>query len=201
MADVAPPPVAADVLLGYEQVAASQIIKQADVLMLHHLVPEETAPGSLAPNLDFYLPRTAHGSSLSPAVMAALLARAGRPDDALDLLRIALRLDLDDLTGMTAGGLHMATIGGVWQCLLAGFGGVRVRAGCLQVDPCLPARWPRLDLRFRALGQRVHMVVDEHEVRVDADGPLWVSIAGRPRESVRPGHGLRIIRKEAGDGR
>ena len=46
--------------------AGSQLIKQADVLMLHHLVPDEVVPGSLAANLDFYEPRTAHGSSLSP---------------------------------------------------------------------------------------------------------------------------------------
>ena len=33
------------------------------------------APGSLGPNLDFYEPRTAHGSSLSPGIHAALFAR------------------------------------------------------------------------------------------------------------------------------
>ncbi len=58
--------------------AGAQVVKQADVLMLHHLVPEEVAPGSLAANLAFYEPRTAHGSSLSPGVHAALFARAGR---------------------------------------------------------------------------------------------------------------------------
>ena len=40
MSQVAPPPVAIDVLLGPERVAGSQLIKQADVLMLHHLVPD-----------------------------------------------------------------------------------------------------------------------------------------------------------------
>ena len=101
--ELARPPVAADLLLGRERVRAAQVVKQADVLMLHLLVPEETAPGSLAANLAFYGPRTAHGSSLSPAVHAALLARAGDPDRALELFRLACRLDLDDLTGTTAG--------------------------------------------------------------------------------------------------
>ena len=59
--------------------------------MLHHLLPDEVAPGSLVPNLDFYEPRTAHGSSLSPAIHAALLARAGRYRPALEALRIAAR--------------------------------------------------------------------------------------------------------------
>ena len=56
----------------------AQVVKQADVLMLHYLVPDEVAAGSLEPNLDFYGPRTAHGSTLSPGVHATLLARAGR---------------------------------------------------------------------------------------------------------------------------
>ena len=64
----------------------AQVVKQTDVLMLHHLVPDEVAPGSLEANLDHYEPRTAHGSSLSPGTHAALLARAGRFEAALDAL-------------------------------------------------------------------------------------------------------------------
>ena len=105
--------------------SGSQLIKQADVLMLHHLVPEEVEPGSLQANLSFYEARTAHGSSLSPAIHAALLARAGEPDRALVPFRMAARLDLDDLTGTTSGGLHLATMGGLWQALAYGFCGLR----------------------------------------------------------------------------
>jgi trehalose/maltose hydrolase-like predicted phosphorylase len=54
--ELARPPVAADLLLGRTRVRGAQVVKQADVLMLHLLVPEETAPGSLAPNLAFYGP-------------------------------------------------------------------------------------------------------------------------------------------------
>ncbi len=77
MSEVGPPPVAVDQLLGAERVAGSQLIKQADVLMLHHLVPEEVVAGSLESCVAFYEPRTAHGSSLSPAIHASLLARGG----------------------------------------------------------------------------------------------------------------------------
>ncbi|MEU7143925.1 glycosyl hydrolase family 65 protein [Nocardia sp. NPDC046473] len=175
-ADVATPPVAADVLLGQARVAGSQLIKQPDVLMLHHLVPDEVAPGSLIPNLDYYAPRTTHGSSLSPAIMATLLARAGRPDDALEMLRTALRLDLDDRTGTTASGLHMATLGGVWQAMLAGFAGVRVRAGVLRVRPVLPAGWHRLGLAFRCLGSRVRLDISVDGVQIRSDGTIVVAV-------------------------
>ena len=132
-------PIAADLLLGAERTHGAQVIKQADVLMLHHLVPEEVVPGSLEPNLRFYERRTAHGSSLSPAVYASLLARARDFEPALEALRIAAFLDLDDLTGSSSAGLHMATMGGLWQALAFGFGGLRARSGRLHPGPGPPA--------------------------------------------------------------
>ena len=178
VADFAAPPVAADLLLGRERVAGSQVIKQPDVLMLHHLVPEEVAAGSLVPNLDYYGPRTAHGSSLSPAVTASLLARAGRPDEALAMLRTALALDIADLSGTTAGGLHMANLGGAWQAVLAGFAGLQVRAGALSVDPRLPGAWGSLQLRFRCLGRRVRLDITRGRIEIGTDGPLLAGLAG-----------------------
>lgn len=175
---LAEPPVAADMLLGRERIAGSQVVKQPDVLMLHHVVPEELRPGTLAADFDFYAPRTAHGSSLSPGIMAAVAARAGRVDAALDLLRLCLRIDLDDLAGTTAAGVHIAACGGAWQAVLTGFLGARVVDGVLELDPVLPAAWPSLEARFRCLGRDVRVQVGT-EVRVDASAPLRVRVGGR----------------------
>jgi trehalose/maltose hydrolase-like predicted phosphorylase len=169
IADVAPRrPIAADMLLGPERTRAAQVVKQADVLMLHHLVPGEVAAGSLEPNLEFYEPRTAHGSSLSPAIHAALLARVGRFDDALWALGIAARLDLEDRTGTTAGGLHLATMGGVWQALAYGFAGVRPDGAALVVDPRLPPQWSTLELRLRFRGAPLSLRIDHEGPHVDS---------------------------------
>jgi trehalose/maltose hydrolase-like predicted phosphorylase len=181
---IATPPVAADVLLGHDRIAASQVIKQPDVLMLHHLVPGELAPDSLRPNLNFYQPRTAHGSSLSPPVTASLLARAGQPDDALAMLRLALDIDLQDLSGTTAAGLHLATLGGVWQAVLIGFAGVRVSNGTLHLDPVLPTAWPTLQVRFRCLGRAIRLDIAAGAVEVLTDGPVWVQLDGAPARQV-----------------
>ncbi|MGN6301216.1 MAG: glycosyl hydrolase family 65 protein, partial [Angustibacter sp.] len=183
-ADLAPPPMAADVLFGRRRVAATQVIKQPDVLMLHHLVPDAVAPGSLAANLDHYGPRTAHGSSLSPAITASLLARAGRPDEALAMLRQALAIDLGDEHGMTAAGLHLGTLGGVWQAMVLGFLGARVRDGALLLDPVLPREWSSLQLRLRCLGRRVRVQVGPDEVQVDVDGRLPVAVGAAPVQVV-----------------
>lgn len=177
--DLAPPPVAADLLLGPAGVAATQLVKQADVLMAHHLVPHELPARSLERDLDHYLPRTVHGSSLSPAIHASLLARLGRPDQALDLLRLAARLDLDDRTGTTAGGVHLATMGGVWQALVMGFLGLRPRRRALAVDPRpLPWGWERLEVRVRYHGETVRLVLEPAHLDIRAEHPVPIAMTG-----------------------
>jgi trehalose/maltose hydrolase-like predicted phosphorylase len=173
IADVAPRrPIAADMLLGAERTASAQVLKQADVLMLHHLVRDEVAPESLVPNLDFYEPRTAHGSSLSPAIHASLLARAARFDGALDALQIAASMDLDDLTRSSAGGLHLATMGGLWQALVFGFAGVRASGGRLRVDPRLPPAWDALEVSLRFRGSPLRLRIEQDDVALSADSGL-----------------------------
>jgi trehalose/maltose hydrolase-like predicted phosphorylase len=148
--------------------------------MLHHLVPDEVAPGSLEPNLAYYEPRTAHGSSLSPAVHSALFARAGRLGQAVESLRLACRIDVDDLTGTTAGGVHLATMGGVWQALAFGFGGIRATGTALAIDPRLPDAWDALELRLQYHGRPVRIRIEHDLLIVDADPAVPVSVGGRP---------------------
>jgi trehalose/maltose hydrolase-like predicted phosphorylase len=186
VSQVATPPVAIDMLLGPKRVAGSQLIKQADVLMLHHLVPEEVMPGSLEPCLTFYDPRTAHGSSLSPAISASLLARAGRTQQALELFRLAARLDLDDRTGTTAGGLHLATMGGTWQALAYGFLGLRAQGVALAIDPRLPEEWSALGLRLHYHGTPVGVRADIDQVVVTCEAPIPVQVGDRAPERCTP---------------
>jgi trehalose/maltose hydrolase-like predicted phosphorylase len=84
------------------------------------------------------------------------------------MLDIAARLDLDDLTGSTAGGLHMATMGGVWQALAFGFAGIRPRGDVLAVDPRLPPAWSTLELRLRFRGVPLRLRIDHDGVSLEA---------------------------------
>jgi trehalose/maltose hydrolase-like predicted phosphorylase len=169
-------------------VSGSQLLKQPDVLMLHHVLPD-LAPDARAADLDLYLPRTCHGSSLSPSVSASVLARAGRPDEALELLRLSLDLDLHDRTGTTAAGIHLAAAAGAWQAVLFGFMGARVRAGTVCLSPVLPREWPRLETRFQCLGGTVTVVVDARAARltVRSTVPVVIRIGERPTVSLRAG--------------
>jgi trehalose/maltose hydrolase-like predicted phosphorylase len=173
IAELAPRvPVAADMLLGHERTQSSQIVKQADVLMLHYLVPDEVAGGSLEPNLDFYGPRTAQGSTLSPGVHATLLARAGRLTEALAMLRLTARIDLDDIGQMAAGGLHLAAMGSVWRALAFGFTGLRPVGGALAIDPVLATGWEGLEVRVRFHNSRIRVRVKPDAVEASADPPI-----------------------------
>jgi trehalose/maltose hydrolase-like predicted phosphorylase len=188
--DLGVPPFSADLVIGAERLAGTQIIKQADVLMAHLLIPEGTAPGSLEPNLDHYLPRTSHGSSLSPAAHAVLLARAGRPGEALDHLRLAASVDLDDVTQTTGAGLHVANLGGIWQAMVYGFAGLSVISPddrTLSLDPVLPEAWEELRIRVRWHRRRLRLVCRNDAVHVGTDRPLRVTVRGTTVRVEPPG--------------
>ena len=172
-------------LLGREHVQRTQLVKQADVLMLHLLIPDLVSAGSLGPDIDWYEPRTTHASSLSEPVHAAVLARAGRLDDALAYLRRSAMIDLDDLDGNTCDGLHVATMGGVWHALVHGFGGLELHGQNLKLHPHLPAGWEALEFqvmvhdvafRFRVLPDRVSVRTDKVRQVLVGTGEDWVEV-------------------------
>jgi hypothetical protein len=117
-------------------------------------------------------------------VHAILLAGAGDPERALELVWLACRLDLDDLTGTSAGGLHVATMGGVWQALASGFLGVRPSGDALGLDPRLPEAWDAVELRLRHRGRRLRVRAGHDQLKLATDGPVPVRLPGLPARIV-----------------
>jgi trehalose/maltose hydrolase-like predicted phosphorylase len=137
-----------DALLGWERLGQLKLLKQADVVMLLALLGERYPRAVQEANFGYYEPLTVHDSSLSPPVHALVAARLGDLDTAERFLEQAARLDLDLDWGVTAaGGVHIATLGGVWQALVLGFGGMTVVGGEPRFTPHVPASWG--SLRFR----------------------------------------------------
>src|SRR5215472_14736870 len=67
-----------DVVIGRQRTQRSQVVKQADVVALIALLPEEF-PGAMAEtNFRYYEPRCAHGSSLSTGMHALVRGAPGR---------------------------------------------------------------------------------------------------------------------------
>ena len=105
-------------------------------------------------------------------VHAALLARSGRLAEALEMLRLTVRIDLDDIGHMTPGGLHLAAMGNVWRTLALGFAGLRPVGDALAIDPMLAPEWDTLELRVRSRNSRVRVRVRPDSVEASADPPV-----------------------------
>src|SRR5262249_33204477 len=126
-----------DVLLGHDRVGKTQIIKQADMVLLPALIWERLSPQAIAQNFRYYERRTAHDSSLSPAIHALVAARLGEIEVALRYLRQTIAIDLSNCMGNAAGGVHAGALGGLWQAVVLGFGGLRVVRNGLRFAPNL----------------------------------------------------------------
>ncbi len=179
------PPLPADALLGRERIQQTQIIKQPDVMMLHHLIPDAMPAGSLAADLERYLPLTAHGSSLSPAISASTLARAGQIEDALHWFDLAARFDLHDLSGTTANGVHLATMGGLWQAFTQGFLGARPTVGGLAIAPVIPVAWGEITHRFHYRSTPVRITATPDTFDLTSVNPIAVITTSGERRCAR----------------
>ena len=133
-----------DVVLGRERTRASQVIKQADVVALLALLPDEFAGDTAAKNFEYYEPRCSHGSSLSRAMHGLVAARQGRADMALEFFRLASATDLADTHVAIDGGVHIAALGGTWMTAVLGFAGLSLRPNGIALDPHLPSGWQSL---------------------------------------------------------
>ena len=135
-----------DVVIQRQRMQRSQVVKQADVVALLALLPEEF-PGAMAEtNFRYYEPKCAHGSSLSTAMHALVAARLGDAEKALAYLRKTAALDLDPDPN-SAGGIRMAGLGGLWQIVVLGFAGLDLMGDTLGISPKLPPQWRSLSFR------------------------------------------------------
>ena len=149
-----------DVLLGRPRTQRSQVVKQADVVMLLYLLWDRFPPAVREANFRYYEPRTGHGSSLSPAIHALVAARLGDMDLAARYLRQAAEIDLADNMGNASGGVHAAALGGLWQAVVFGFGGLHFTPAGPALDPRLPPGWHGLRFPVQWRGGLTRMSAD-----------------------------------------
>jgi trehalose/maltose hydrolase-like predicted phosphorylase len=156
-----------DVVLGRERTQRSQVIKQADVVALLGLLPEEFANETGAANFHYYEPRCGHGSSLSRAMHGVVAARLGHSEMALWYFRGTAAIDLADSHVAIAGGLHIAALGGVWLTAVFGFAGLSMRDDGIALDPQLPVSWHALGFRLQWRGRRFKVRLEQAEQRLE----------------------------------
>jgi trehalose/maltose hydrolase-like predicted phosphorylase len=89
--------------------------------------------------------------------------------------------------GNAARGLHLATMGSLWQAAVMGFGGVRRRGEALGVDPHLPAPWKRLRVPLRFRGARVLLDIRRTRLGINVEEARLHLVLGRRRLVLSPG--------------
>jgi kojibiose phosphorylase len=167
-----------DVILGHERIQHTKVVKQADVVALSALLWDRFPRAVHEANFRYYEPRTGHGSSLSPAIHALIAARLGDADLALRYFHKSAAVDLSNHMGNGAGGVHVATQGGMWQAVVFGMGGVRLKEDHLVIDPHLPPQWHELAFsiqwRARTLEVRISRQPQQIEVTLQTGEPMCV---------------------------
>ena len=168
--DLEPRTKSMDVLLGWSRLTESQIIKQADVVMLLFLLGDEYPREVHEANFRFYEPRTSHDSSLSPSFHAIAAARLGDLETAEGYFERAANLDLDFGRGVTAaGGVHIAALGGMWHALVFGFGGMFVGEKGPRFEPRVPAGWRTLRFPVLWRGARLRITATGNDAGVETE--------------------------------
>lgn len=165
----------------------TQIIKQADVVLLLCLLSNRFSRDIKEKNWDYYEPRTEHGSSLSTCIYALLAAQIGRTDRAYQFLMKAAKIDLEGnyklyLGDLYIGGTHPAANGGTWMVTVEGFGGLGLTEKGVRIEPHLPEHWEELEYTFFYAGDRYSVLEGKERVILSADAanirPLTVEAWG-----------------------
>ncbi len=176
-------------------VAPYQALNQPDVLMALVLLRDEFPADVRRANYAYYYAKCLGFSSMSFAVNALAATDAGDLDEAYRQFIITTGMDLDEsLTGRrdTHAGLHGTAAGGAWLAAVCGFGGARLTANGLHIDPVLPRPWKTLRYRLMLRGIEVQVAIDRQEISLTAlsepQAELPIMVAGRrtPLSRERP---------------
>jgi len=147
--------------------------KQADVLMLFYLLSADELSDifeqlnypfeyeTIPKNIDYYLQRTSHGSTLSRVVHSWVLARSDRVRS-WKLFTEALESDVADIQGgTTPEGIHLGAMAGVANLVQRGYTGIEIHGDVLWFNPCLPEEVEHLQMEIRYRGHSLEVEITD----------------------------------------
>ena len=193
-----------------------KVSKQADVLMLFYLFSadelallfEQLGYGfdrdTIPKNVEYYIARTSHGSTLSGVAHSWVVARSNRRRS-WRLFQRALDSDIVDVQGgTTPEGIHVGAMAGSIDLVQRCYIGIEMRANVLHFDPALPDDLGRVRVRLRYRRQVLDVDVDHDMLRITSGAsttaPITIAYRGHYRE-VAPGasYEFHLLKPEARD--
>lgn len=139
--------------------------------MVLFLLLEELFPHQVKLSIwDYYEPRCLHDSSLSLSTHSVLACDIGDRSLGYEMFEKACLIDLDNANPHSSdAGIHAASYGGLWQCVVWGFGGLRMLGGTLRISPNLPKAWNKLSYTLLWQGQKLNVTVTPRMVQITGE--------------------------------
>ena len=164
-----------------------KVAKQADTLMifynfaknqvdqiltdLEYTLPEDY----VKKNLDYYLKRTSHGSTLSRIVHSQLASMVEQEDFAWQLFKEALASDYRDIQGgTTAEGIHAGVMAATLWIPLSTFAGLDLRQNRVLFQPKLPAHWQQIQFSFTWKQIDFSVIVTKQDLTITASHDCFI---------------------------
>ncbi len=166
-----------------DQISKIQVSKQADVMVLFYLLEDLFPHEVKVASWNYYEPHCLHDSSLSLSTHSVLACDIGDTKLGYEMFRKASLIDLDNGNPHSSDeGIHAASYGGLWQCVVYGFGGLRMLGGNLRISPALPEAWTKLSYRILWRGQALDVTVTKDDVSLvneTKEAPISLEIWGQ----------------------
>ncbi|UVD81908.1 glycoside hydrolase family 65 protein [Mycoplasma iguanae] len=142
---------------------ASQIVKQADVVLSTFIFGELFSQEVAAANFDYYEPITTHDSSLSATTYTIKAIDFRKMDIAKKLFDYSINIDLGQNMFSSNEGIHAGSLAAIWQSIVFGYGGMRFLNKKLHFNPILHDQWEGLEYSILYENNRILVHVLENQ--------------------------------------
>jgi kojibiose phosphorylase len=150
----------------YDEVEQTQLIKQADVILLLYLFSSEFSQETKRVNYDYYTPRTTHKSSLSIPIYMIIALDIGVKENFEQFFTQVFDSDIKNVHGNTDQGIHAASLGGAWQVIASGFAGISIKDDVLHLKPRLPEKWEGLKFKIWFRKAQFEIKITKNQIQV-----------------------------------
>ena len=181
----------------WEEITQMQVLKQSDIIMLLYLLGDDFSQETKRLNWDYYEPKTLHDSSLSPSIHAIVALDIDDIEKGYEYFERSIRIDLGENLKSSWDGLHAASLGGNWQAVVNGFGGVRItNKGRLRINPHLPEKWKRLKFKIKWQNEEYCVDITRNKITLKSLSHISKSLPVEIYEKeyiLKPDEELKII--------
>lgn len=134
----------------------------------------------ISDNIQYYIQRTTHGSTLSRIVYSMLLLKVNDDKQAWKLFYEALTSDYYDIQGgTTAEGIHLGVMGATLNVVTSYFAGIDYRGEQLQINPHMPKQWKKIAFNMLFKGVQFSFEVTQDTITIVTDKDTEVQFIGK----------------------